>query len=581
MSFISGLVETGTQRRGHTPHIAVRSYDAAATNRHTENHWLFADASDADSLIRLGLPTLRNRARYEVRNNSYAEGIIDTLVNEVISTGAGLQFQSGEGEDADKEVEEKFYLWSLLCDIEGKQSFGEIQQLAGVRQQCDAGEGLIALMNAKRERSWVRARREPQLRLRTIEPDRLTTPLGLAAGNLMGGKIRDGIEYDEDGKPAFYYILKRHPGSTMNLGNFGEYDKVPASQVMHLYRLKRAGQSRGVPWITPALMLFAQLRRYTLATIDAAETAANVSGAIETEPGTDEDNIEIGDEVEIPRNSLLTIPGKLGQIKPEHPSTTYKMFKAEIINEIARCVSMPYNIAAANSSEYNYASGRLDHQSFNKFKKTVRGWIELKLNNPVLFAWLREALLIPGFFKYYKGRNLTATIPQWNWPDSGHADPMKEARGQEIRLKNLTTNLKTEYAAMGLDWEQAIEQRKKEIDKCRELGILDEEEAKNMMEDIARAVRAGVPIGVSEARTSLGLPEKTPTDKLLRFNDQDVLQYHIENGVLLINEVRKVLGLPDVPWGNKPVRKTGVKPVSIKSKEKDEEDEDENEPEVK
>ena len=97
---------------------------------------------------------------------------------------------------------------------------------------------------------------------------------------------------------------------------------------------------------------------------------------------------------------------------------------------------------------------------------------------------------------------------------------------------------------------------------------------KKVMEDIARAVRAGVPIGVSEARTSLGLPDEPPEGPLLRFNDQDVLQYHIENGCLEINEVRKVLGLPPKPWGNKPVRKTGVAPVEI-SKENGKEEENE------
>jgi len=46
------------------PRQRVRSYDAAAINRHTQNHWLFADGRDADSLIRADLTRLRNRARY-------------------------------------------------------------------------------------------------------------------------------------------------------------------------------------------------------------------------------------------------------------------------------------------------------------------------------------------------------------------------------------------------------------------------------------------------------------------------------------------------------------------------------------
>ena len=48
------------------------------------------------------------------------------------------------------------------------------------------------------------------------------------------------------------------------------YDRVPAAAVIHYFRTDRPGQRRGIPEITPALPLFAQLRRYTLAVIAAA-----------------------------------------------------------------------------------------------------------------------------------------------------------------------------------------------------------------------------------------------------------------------------------------------------------------------
>ncbi len=34
----------------------------------------------------------------------------------------------------------------------------------------------------------------------------------------------------------------------------------------------------------------------------------------------------------------------------EQPATTYAEFKREILNEIARCLNMPFNVAAGNSS---------------------------------------------------------------------------------------------------------------------------------------------------------------------------------------------------------------------------------------
>jgi len=454
------------------PRERIRSYDAAAISRHNENHWLYADASDADFWIRQDLPTTRNRARYEIRNNSYAEGIIATLANDLVGTGPDLQLATGNP-NADTELEEKFYRWSQNCDIEGRITFGEILALTGGRQQCESGEGLIVFENIETQKNWTRARAEPLLRLRVIEPDRLASPFGLMTGRINDERIRDGIEYDENGRPAFYYILNQHPGSAANFGGFGDYNKIPASQTIHLYRQNRPGQSRGMPWITPSLSLFAQLRRFTLATIQNAESVANPMGAIETDAfGAEQPPVDTMDEVEIPRNSLLTLPmgSKMNQLKPEHPATTYEMFKNEIINEIARCLCMPFNVAAANSAKYNYASGRLDWQVYYRFIRTIRNWLEAHECNRIFYAWLGEAVLIPGYFKYFNSV-VELARPEWNWPGSEHVDPKKEADAQNTRRLSLTTNLKTEYAMQGKDWERELGQIKKEKDLCEELGI--------------------------------------------------------------------------------------------------------------
>jgi len=558
-----------------------RSYDAAATNRHNANHWLYADARDADSIIFADLATLRNRCRYEQRNNCYASGIADTLSDDLVGTGPAPQIDSGDA-DFDKELEDKFALWCGHCDIRGEESLQDMLWQACGIEQCQSGEAFLVMQTAAgAEKKWPAInKKEVTLRLQLVESDRIATPGDLFGQAFVSDKIRNGIEVDENGRRLFYYILKKHPGSQFAVGGFGGYDKVPAAYVIHLYRLKRAGQTRGVPLFTPALGIFAQLRRFTLATLNAAEQAANIAGVMESEPGGDQEDVTVaGDEVEIPRNSLLGLPvgTKMAQLKAEHPAGTYKEFKQELLNEAARCVSMPFNVAAANSSGYNYASGRLDHQSYFKSIKTARGWITRKVLKRIFSAWYAEALLLPGFFR---GRAKKQIRLQWFWPGFEHVDPVKEAVAQKHRLANHTTTLAAEYASQGKDWEREIRQSKKEIDLLQELGIIAANETAKTMEDIARGVRAGVPIAVGEARSVLGLEQEPPDGKLLRFNDQDVLQYHIESGILTINEVRAVLGLKKVTWGNVAVRKNGVSTVDAKEIET-EETENETEKEQK
>ena len=90
------------------------------------------------------------------------------------------------------------------------------------------------------------------------------------------------------------------------------------------------------------------------------------------------------------------LPGgwRLGQVQAQQPTTTYAEFKREILNEIARCLSMPYNVAACNSSGYNYASGRLDHQTYYKSIRVDQAQMGVVVLDRVLRAWFDEAILV-------------------------------------------------------------------------------------------------------------------------------------------------------------------------------------------
>jgi capsid protein len=244
--------------------------------------------------------------------------------------------------------------------------------------------------------------------------------------------------------------------------------------VVHWFRADRPGQARGIPDIMPALPLFAQLRRFTLAVLAAAETAADFAGILYTDaPANGEaDAAEPFESIELEKRALLTMPGgwKMSQLQAEQPATTYAEFKREILNEIARCLNMPFNVAAGNSSGYNYASGRLDHQTYFKAIRVEQVHLETAVLDRILAAWFDEAVLIPELLP--AGLGAIADWPhQWFWDGQEHVDPAKEASAQATRLANHTTTLAYEYARQGRDWEEALRQRAKEVALIQELGL--------------------------------------------------------------------------------------------------------------
>jgi lambda family phage portal protein len=436
-------------------------YDAAVTNEENRRHWANADHLSADAAASAEVRRiLRSRARYEVANNSYAKGIVLTLANDVIGTGPRLQLLTNDTE-INQQIEREFSRWAKTIRL--------AEKLRTMRMaRATDGEAFAILASNSRLASVVK------LDLRLIEADQVTTP----DLSLMDNHAVDGIVFDSFGNPIEYHVLKTHPGSD-HAGLGIDYDRVPAEAVIHYFRLDRPGQSRGIPDITPALPLFAQLRRYTLAVLGAAETAADFAGILYTDapPNGEAENVEPMDAIELEARSLLTMPGgwKMSQVQAEQPSTTYGEFKREILNEITRCLNMPYNVAAANSSGYNYASGRLDHQTYFKSIRVEQEHLGATVLDRILVAWLNEAVLVEGLLPQavrFRDINLPH---QWFWDGHEHVDPAKEANAQAIRLASNTTTLAAEYAKQGRDWEVELRQRAKELALMQELGLMQEE----------------------------------------------------------------------------------------------------------
>jgi lambda family phage portal protein len=441
-------------------------FDAAQSTPEMRRHWANADQLSPNAATNPAVRAIiRSHSRYEYENNGYAKGVVSTLTNFVIGTGPRLQVQT-DNRDVNREIERKFARW---CRAIG---FARKLRLA-FRTRTVAGDGIGALLTNPRVRSKVK------LDLRIVEPEQVTTPI--TRWRPDDDSMVDGIEFDRWGNPARYFVLRRHPGDGGSIDSrSGTYDVLPADSVVHLFHEDRPGQRRGIPLLTPSLTLYAMLRRYTLAVLGTAEQAALPGGVIYSDAGADigeEDEPEPMDEIELERNMWVTLPRtwKLGQVKAEQPTDTYGGFKREIVAESGRAMDMPRNLAASDSSDYNYASGRLDHQAFRKAVDVDHQDIEEAACDPIFEAWAREAVLISGYLSL-PVRTALADIDEspdheWIWDAGEHVDPQKEAKAQTERLKNHTTTLRREWARQGRDWEEEVEQIGRERALLKELGI--------------------------------------------------------------------------------------------------------------
>lgn len=162
-----------------------------------------------------------------VRKNPYAANIIDTIVSNSIGTGIKPQSKARDGEFR-KKIQELWLKWIDEADSNGVSDFYGLQALDS--GMIEGGECFVGLRTRKREDGLC-----VTLQLQVLESEHLDNKTNKTLAN--GNVIRNGIEFNKLGQREAYYLFREHPGE----GSFGESVRVPANDVLHIYRPLRPG----------------------------------------------------------------------------------------------------------------------------------------------------------------------------------------------------------------------------------------------------------------------------------------------------------------------------------------------------
>lgn len=84
------------------------------------------------------------------------------------------------------------------------------------------------------------------------------------------------------------------------------------------------------------------------------------------------------------------------------------------------------------------------------------------------------------------------------------------------------------------------------------MDTTDDENLESELRVDQELVKMGVPLPLSYFYERYKRPSPRPDDRAIRYDDNNLYQYHIQFGVLTINEVRRSLGLAPVSWGDRP-----------------------------
>jgi lambda family phage portal protein len=392
-----------------------------------------ATQENINSLLSIGGDTLRARARQIVRSNPYASNAADSFVSNAV--GCGIKPSSLVSDIKIKDqIQDLWAEWVYEADADGLTDFYGLQGLAA-RAMFEAGECFVRF-RPRRPSDGLTV----PLQLQVLEAEFLPFSKTEIADN--GNQIRCGIEFNAIGQRVAYYFYKKHPGDSTDTTNNGDLVRVPADQVLHLYRPLRPGQIRGVPWISPALVKLYLLDQYDDAELDRKKVAALFAGFITK--NAPEDNL-LGEGAAdghgasvaglSPGMMQVLLPGE--DIKFSNPAdvgNSYEPFQYRTTLAVSAAMGEPYANVTGDLRYANYSSIRAGIVEYRRrLEQFQDATLIFQFCRPIWQRWMSDAVLagalnLPGFAVNPRPFLKVKWIPpKWDW-----VDPLKDRQAEQI-----------------------------------------------------------------------------------------------------------------------------------------------------
>lgn len=445
--------------RGRQIRASATEDEAAGTGRRLST-WGMSTAGP-NRLLGGSLSALRSRSRELIRNDPQINGGLDTLVSNIIGMGISPRWQL-DNSKLKAALQELWADWVPEADADGLLDLYGLQALAA-RAIIESGEVFFRF----RPR-WLKDGLSVPLQLQILEADHLDESYNVIAPN--GNEVRMGIEFDALGRRTAYWFYRQHPGETfITFLNQFERVRVPASEVMHVFKPLRPGMQRGKPWLAATIVTMHELNQFNDAELVRKKTAAMFGGFVTQPPEEDADMPNIlgtrtapdedgADVIDFQPGTFPTLPAGF-DVKFSSPADVggnYEQFVKHQERRAARGMAgLTYEKFTGDLTGVNYSSIRAGNLEFQRqCKQFIYNVLVFQMCRPIARYWTNQAFLsnsikLPGYLstpnKYWR---IKWTIDGWPW-----VDPEKDLNASKGLIRNGLSSRAQEVAERGLDVE--------------------------------------------------------------------------------------------------------------------------------
>lgn len=465
---------------------APNGFAGAQINRITAGLAAWSGSINADN--DLSLPVLRSRARSLAANNEHGKRFLSLVATNVVGRrNPKLQVRAMMNQrdpnkptvldkSANDCIELHWERWGKTADITGRhKSLYQFMRTA-IKAVARDGETLVRK---------VRDRRLPYgMALQLLEADRIDDARNTRLDN--GNSIRQGIEIDSTGRAVAYWVRTSHPGENYSVRAAG-VERVPASEMMHVFLTDRAEQVRGITWFHAIIIRGSIIHKFEESAVIAAHIGASKVAALERSDdapdaigsmadGKTSDGfsmtVEAGEMFELP-------PGyKLNSWNPDYPHQNFESFLKACLRGLAAGFDVASHNLTGDMTEVNYSSARIAELSERETWMALQDWFIGEFVEPIYEDWLAGALLTGSITFDISGKALPADKLQkflnasrfqgrrWNW-----VDPLKEADANEKQLANKLTSRTRLAAEQGDEFDDILDELAQEQALIKASGL--------------------------------------------------------------------------------------------------------------
>lgn len=458
--------------------LSKRFNDSSVTSRETR---YFQGEREGGDLPHDRSRMLTDKSTDLVRRNPYANKAIRAVASRIVGRGFECESlaQNPDGTSFDlfrMEAKRIWNQWNHQCHYSGKPgqgglTFKEIQHLS-ITEVAKSGEVLI---------HYRRIRPTPELaipfQIEVIEAQRLADD-DYAKDVGEGNKVYRGIEFDSDGKRVAYHIYKNNPHNPLTMGEM-ETSRIPASEILHLFRKENPSQNRGVTWLSPVLDTLHNMGDLIFDELTAAKMGACTIGVITSDKpygGGMPMAVNAGNE-EATNDYHRMYPGQIAKLRPgekfegfspNRPNLDVNAFTVNMLRGVA--AGIPGVKASEIHMDFREASFSSEKAAENAAYAEIvalQEWFVNQFLKPIYREVIEAALLAGAFAKisigedgvvddYFYSNSLNLSEANFRGPGTRSINPVDDQNALILAKQNGTLSLQETAAMEGSDWRETI-----------------------------------------------------------------------------------------------------------------------------